>query len=465
MTTTVTTTSAQCYPNESRYELQPAKSNNESPELITNQLQHSYRTEGRDQDTNETLPMPSVVVRSLTRWNHPKVNMWRTFETFFAFNIMGMNDAAYGALIPYLQTYYDLSYIVISLIFLSPLVGYVLAASTNSNIHMKFGQRGIALIAPGAHLLAYIIICVHPPYPVLVLAFLLAGFGNGVEDAAWNAWVGNMANANEILGFLHGFFGLGGTLSPLIATTMITKGHLPWYSFYYLMVGLAVFELVASVAAFWNETGAKFRIENPRTTNKKGGRTKEAVANKVTWICAFFLLGYVGIEVALGGWVVEFMIKVRHGDPFASGMTSTGFWLGITIGRVILGFVTAKIGENIAIVTYLSLALGLELLFWLVPQFIISAVAVAFLGFVLGPLFPAAVVATTRLLPKHLHVSAIGFAAAFGGGGGALFPFAVGALAQAKGVQVLQPFVLALLAVILGLWLLLPKMPKETRTE
>ncbi|KAI9798030.1 MAG: hypothetical protein M1835_005033 [Candelina submexicana] len=270
-----------------------------------------------------------------------------------------------------------------------------------------------------------------------------------------------MANANEMLGFLHGFYGLGGTLSALIATTMITKGHLPWYSFYYLMVGLAVFELVASVAAFWNDTGAKFRLENPRTTDKKGGRTKEAVTNKVTWICAFFLLGYVGIEVALGGWVVEFMIKVRHGDPFASGMTSTGFWLGITIGRVILGFVTAKIGENIAIVTYLSLALGLEL----PPQFIISAVAVAFLGFVLGPLFPAAVVATTKLLPKHLHVSAIGFAAAFGGSGGALFPFAVGALAQAKGVQVLQPFVLAVLAVILGLWLLLPKMPKETREE
>jgi fucose permease len=36
--------------------------------------------------------------------------------------------------------------------------------------------------------------------------------------------------------------------------------------------------------------------------------------------------------------------------------------------------------------------MGLELLFWLVPQLVVSAVAVAFLGFFLGPLFPAAVV-------------------------------------------------------------------------
>ena len=61
--------------------------------------------------------------------------------------------------------------------------------------------------------------------------------------------------------------------------------------------------------------------------------------------------------------------------------------------------------------------------FGLIPQFYVSAVSVALIGFFLGPLFPAAVVAATKLLPKHLHVSAIGFAAALGGGGAAIFPF------------------------------------------
>lgn len=69
--------------------------------------------------------------------------------------------------------------------------------------------------------------------------------------------------------------------------------------------------------------------------------------------------------------------------------------------------------------------------------------------------------ACTKLLPKHLHVSSIGFAAAFGGSGGAVFPYAVGAIAQAKGVQVLQPIILALMAVIWGLWVMLPRMNKK----
>lgn len=214
---------------------------------------------------------------------------------------------------------------------------------------MKIGQRGIAIIGPGAHLIAYTVIAVHPPYPVLVVVFILAGFGNGIEDAAWNAWIGDMASANEILGFLHGFYGLGATLSPLIATTMITKADLGWYTFYYVMIGGAAIELAASSAAFWPETGAKFRAANPRTTDKKGGRTKEALSNRVTWICSLFLLAYVGVEVALGGWIVTFMIQVRQGTPFASGMSATGFWLGITVGRVILGFVTPRLGEKLAI--------------------------------------------------------------------------------------------------------------------
>lgn len=123
-----------------------------------------------------------------------------------------------------------------SLVFLSPLVGYTLAACLNHRIHTSFGQRGPALIGPGCHLLAYIINCIHPPYPVLVISFIFAGFGNGIEDAAWNAWIGNMAHSNELLGLLHGFYGVGAVLSPLAATYMIARSNMPWYYFYYIMV-------------------------------------------------------------------------------------------------------------------------------------------------------------------------------------------------------------------------------------
>jgi fucose permease len=378
---------------------------------------------------------------------------------------MGSNDAAYGALIPYLEEYYNLTYTVVSLLFLSPLVGYTASALLNNWIHLRWGQRGVAIIAPTCHLTAYIITSVHPPYPVLVVIFMLAGMGNGLEDAAWNAWIGNMANPNEVLGFLHAFYGLGATLAPIVATTMIAKAGLEWYKFYYVMIGFAALTLVTSVPAFWSASGAQFRARNSRSTDSSDNRMKEALTRmpfaRVTWLCAIFLLGYVGIEVALGGWIVTFMLRVRDGSNFASGMTATGFWMGLTVGRIVLGFVTPRIGEKLAIAIYLPITMALELIFWLVPQFYVSAVAIAFQGFFLGPLFPAVIVAATKLLPRHLHVSAIGFAAAVGGSGAAVLPFAVGAIAQTKGVQVLQPIVLAFLGAILMLWLCLPRIQNK----
>ena len=295
----------------------------------------------------------------------------------------------------------------------------------------------------------------------MVTILALAGAGNGLLDAAWNAWIGNLDHTNQLLGLLHGCYGLGATISPLIATTMVTKAHLGWWTFYYIMISVMTLEICAATWAFWEETGLKYRDDNSSADSDEKGKTMLALKQKVTWICAVFLLTYVGTEVSLGGWIVTFMIRVRHGQPFASGMTATGFWLGLTIGRVTLGFITPKFGERLAVSVYIVCSLGLELLFWLVPQFIVSAVAIALVGFFIGPLFPSAVMMATKLLPQELHVAALGFAAAIGGGGAAVLPFAVGAIANARGVQTLQPIVLALLALMLGIWLLLPRIPEH----
>lgn len=124
-----------------------------------------------------TLPSPTTAntTPQLQRWNYPRINLWRILATFWSFIILGANDAAYGALIPYLEVYYSINYLTISLVFLSPIVGYTASALTNNVIHNKFGQRGVALIMSLSHLISYIVIALHPPYPVLVVIFMVSG--------------------------------------------------------------------------------------------------------------------------------------------------------------------------------------------------------------------------------------------------------------------------------------------------
>lgn len=233
-------------------ELQPVHPKQPAPSIRSKRVSssgggHSLRSSSSHKSTStptstaadlrpDRLPSPVTATETLEAWNDSRTNIYRVACTFWSFIIMGLNDATYGAIIPYLEDYYHLSYTIVALVFLSPFVGYNVASVLNNTIHMRLGQRGVGFLGASCHLVAYVIICLHPPYPVLVVAFSLAGLGNGLEDAGWNAWIGAMANANEVLGFLHGFYGIGGVIAPLIATAMITKGGLPWYYWYYCMV-------------------------------------------------------------------------------------------------------------------------------------------------------------------------------------------------------------------------------------
>lgn len=106
-------------------------------------------------------------------------------------------------------------------------------------------------------------------------------------------------------------------------------------------------------------SGQKYREANPRTNaGGSDSRLKEALKSRVTWVASIFLLGYVGAEVALGGWIVTFMRRERGGGDFESGIVATGFWTGITVGRLVLGFVTPRLGEKFAVLVSLLVLLG-----------------------------------------------------------------------------------------------------------
>lgn len=154
-----------------------------------------------------------------------------------------------------------------------------------------------------------------------------------------------------------------------------------------MQVSASALELGASTTTFWTQTGKVYLSENPHQKageNATSGRTREALKNKLTWFFSLFIFLYVGTEVSIGGWIVVFMTKVRNASPFAGSATATGFWGGMTVGRLVLGFVTSRVGGFRAMLLYLGLAIAIELVFWLVPNMVVTAVASALLGMILG---------------------------------------------------------------------------------
>lgn len=417
-------------------------------------------------------------------WNNPKSNIPKIIAVFYGMMIFGMNDSSLGVLIQSLESHYSISYRTVSFSFLVAFTGYLIAAFICDHLHRYLGRWGVSSLGVASQLVCYLIASTAPPFPLFVIAYGISGFGCGLIEAAWNTWAGNLKNQNEILGLLHGFYGLGGMICPTVATAMISHG-IKWNLFYLFMVAVTSISLGLSAFAFRMDTPHAYNLsisishddsnsiiidsddedverqpKAEKSVLSSSSTIVETLKSPLTWLVSFCLFCYVGAEVTMGGWVTTFMIDVRHGHRYSMGYVSTGFWTGITVGRMILGFVAGRKAagkEAYLVLGYTGIAIVLQFFFWIIPQLVISAICAALIGVAIGPLYPSIMIVFLRKFPKHLHVIGVGIVAAAGGIGGAIMPFLNGSLATSHGAGVLGPFVLGAFTLMFLVWILVIK--------
>ncbi|KAL4765274.1 putative MFS efflux transporter [Aspergillus foveolatus] len=387
----------------------------------------------------------------------------------------GMNDSAPGALIPYIEDDYNIGYAIVSLVFIANAAGFLLAAPCTHTIRAKFGYPRSYALSMGLLAAGYTALACNPPFPVVVAAFFLLGFGMALNIAMNNVFCANMANPTTALGCFSGAYGIGGVVAPLLATAMVSNDT-RWTFFYIITLGIASMNLLLSSWAFagYDENAATPLVSerapstdpiataDSETTICRLRHLKTAICSRTTLLGALFIFAYQGAEVAVSGWVVSFLINCRHGDPLRVGYVSAGFWAGITLGRFLLVYPAHLIGEKIAVFIMALGAVGFQLLTWLVPSIIGEAVAVAILGLLLGPVFPCSTAVFVKLLPRRIQLQSLSFVTALGSSGGAVFPFMTGILAQRVGTMVLHPVCLGLYAVMGVSWCSLPRISKRS---
>ncbi|KAI5115484.1 hypothetical protein M0805_009450 [Coniferiporia weirii] len=368
----------------------------------------------------------------------------------WCFILEGWNDGSTGPLLPRIQEFYGINYATVSLIFIFQCVGFIVGAVLNVHLTDRLGFGKTIVLGTAVQAAVYILIIPAPPFPVIVFAFSLYGFGTALQ--VLNAFVAGL-NDPKKMAILHACYGSGALASPFVATQFAGMKH--WSFHYFTTLGLAVQTTLTLVAVF------KLRRQNevliscglpPRTVGSSPHSAYRQIWGlKIVHLLSFFLLAYCGIEITIGSWAVTYIIHRTGGGP-ASGYVSSGFFGGLAAGRILLLWVTEKIGERRAIFVYAIIAIGLEIFIWAVPLLVPSAIAVSLVGVMLGPMFPIMMNQCGTFLPPHLLSGGIGWIVSFGLLGTALVPFMSGALADRFGVVSLQPLLIAMMLFMTLAW-------------
>ncbi|GAD99348.1 MFS efflux transporter, putative [Paecilomyces variotii No. 5] len=407
----------------------------------------------------------SIILPSISK---PAINKYRVLSASLISFAGGLNDSAPGALIPYIEKKYNIGYALVSMIFVANALGFIAAAPCTHILERRLGRARTYMLAELAICAAFIALVCTPPFPVVVIAFLPIGFGLATALALSNVFCANLANGTVSLGLLHGSYGIGGTLGPLIATAIASHTE-KWSPFYFVTLGMAV---INTALVGWAFRGYENEVTAMRVSQSSSSDTHtdehshagilKGLKNSVTILGAFFIFAYQGAEVSISGWIVSFLVTYRHGNLADVGYVSAGFWAGITAGRFLLSHPAQRFGEKFFVVMAIAGALGFQLIVWLVPNLIGEAVAVAIVGLLLGPIFPCAAAVFTKLLPRNIQMSSLSFISALGSSGGAVAPFATGLLAQKVGTFVLHPICIGLFVAMEGCWSVLPRIRKRT---
>ena len=116
-------------------------------------------------------------------------------------------DATPGALLPAIREHWDLSFILVSMLFVGTFCGCIIAATFVSPLMDRFGFGKMIAGAAALGLVFPVVFLTMPPFPVLIVAMIFSGMSTSTLDALVNVWISQRPHANVRLGITHFLYG------------------------------------------------------------------------------------------------------------------------------------------------------------------------------------------------------------------------------------------------------------------
>jgi fucose permease len=373
---------------------------------------------------------------------------------YAAFVLVGLGAGVSGVLLLAQMDDYGVGRTAIGATFFTGSAGFVVAGLATGALIHRLGVRLALVMGTGAYVVAALYLATRPPFLVFIAVQFVIGFGTGVLESVLNAYLTELPNSVALLNRLHGYFGVGALLGPPLAAWIV--GAASWTVVWLALAMLAILLGIGFLVAYPRPRvrPAEAGGGDGATASQAFGLLVAALRQPGVLLGSLLLAVYVGLELSGGNWAFGYLVQGRGQAELAAGYAVSGYWLGLTLGRFIVGPVGARLGLTASGVMTMGVVgvTAAAALTWLLPTTAAATVGLPLLGFFLGPIFPTAMALAPDLAPERLVPTAIGVMNAGSVVGGAALPWLAGLFAQRVGVWTLLPYLLALAVLQLLAW-------------
>lgn len=384
---------------------------------------------------------------------------WFLTIIYLAFISLGLPDSLLGSAWPVMRPEFGASLGSAGIISMIIAAGTIVSSLVSGRITEALGTGKVTLISCFMTAAALFGFSAAPSLIWLLVLAIPLGLGAGAVDAALNHYVATHYKAHH-MSWLHCFWGVGATMGPIIMSYYIAE-HDSWRSGYgaVSIIQFALVIILLFTLPLWSRIAAVHERNHSADTLKAELSVKESpvqdhtarvnilgIKGVTTTLIAF--LFYCGVELTVGLWGASYLVGVRELDAQTAAAWVSLYYGGITIGRLITGFITLKLSNKVLIRSgqLMAIAGGLILLLPL-PDYSVLA-GLILIGMGLAPVYPGLLHETPARFGKQNAARLMGYQMAVAYTGSTLLPPLFGFAATRTSVAIFPAAVVLFLVLM-----------------
>ena len=362
---------------------------------------------------------------------------------YLAFISLGLPDSLFGSGWPVMHADMGVATSYMGIVTMIISGGTIVSSLFSDKLTRKLSTKVVTVISVFLTVVALFGFSFSTKFWMLLVFAVPYGLGAGAIDAALNNYVAVHYKAKH-MSWLHCFWGVGTIISPFIMGYALK--NLTWNSGYRIVgtIQLAICIILLVTLPVW-----------------KVNKTKDVQQQKEVGLISalkikgvpFLLIGffaYCSAEATAMQWASTYFVEVKGISTELAANLASLFYIGITLGRFISGFVTEKIGDRkMIIIGACIVLLGIIVLIIPAKSYIVSIAAFVVIGFGCAPIYPCIIHSTPGNFGAENSGAIIGIQMASAYVGSTFMPPLFGLMSNSLGYEIMPFFLMFFLILMI----------------
>lgn len=364
---------------------------------------------------------------------------------YIAFISLGLPDAMLGSVWPVMHGEINVPVSYAGIVSMIIAGGTIISSLFSHKVIHKLGTGKVTAISVGMTAAALFGFSVSNSFLLICLWSIPLGLGAGSVDAALNNFVA-LHYKSRHMSWLHCFWGVGATMGPYIMGYFLSGGQ-TWNTGYRTisLLQIALTAILIFSLPLWRKATTTPEGEHHKHKNLS---MKELVRlpGAMPTLTAFFC--YCAMETTTGLWAASYMVLNRGMSAETAAKWASFFYLGITAGRFLSGFITFKLNDKAMIRLGQGLA-ALGVLMLILPLGnLMMCIGFIVIGLGCAPIYPCVIHQTPIKFGAEVSQAMIGMQMACAYTGSTFMPPFFGLLVDLIDIK-LYPFYLIFFVVLM----------------